>query len=107
MHFNVTNKFLCVHSKKNNIAHRHIVQVLSFGRPPRALYLMSVKGAGGGAAAWQPHAANGGAAAESQMPPPGAVPILAAVFDAAVHIRTLGKRTRTLSMCIDAGVLCR
>jgi hypothetical protein len=72
--------------------------VLSFGRPPRALYLMSVDGGGGGAAAWQPHAvtasgANGGAAAETQtILPPGAVPLLAAVFDAAVHIRTLGER---------------
>lgn len=76
------------------------MQVLSFGRQPRALYLMSVNGGGGGAAAWQPHAvtavgANGGAAAESHtMPPRGAVPILAAVFDAAVHIRTLGSRNK-------------
>ena len=85
--------------------------MLSFGRPPRALYLMTVDSGGGGAAAWQPPAVtasgtNGGGAAESQMILlPGAVPVLAAVFDAAVHIRTLGNRDQCAVFRFDR-VLC-
>ena len=104
------NRHLLACVSTNTIVHRHVAQVLSFGRPPRALHLMSIDGGGGGAAAWQPHAvigfgSNSGAAAESQtIPPPGAVPILAAVFDAAVHIRTLGKLTRALSSLVASHV---
>lgn len=69
------------------------VQVLSFGQAPQALYLLHVDA--DTTAAGPPVGAaddiSSMCSAHFQLAPSGAVPALAAVFDAAVQIRTLGK----------------